>query len=187
LIVLVPPERFDTQALSVCIQSMLETGQAVLWLALASDPDSDQVMRRRLQGLAVAIPGLQFKSGYKLVYCASWLEAIQSVRMKGDRIVCLEGHMARTRWFIQQPIAQILAEKEKLPVDVIHGLDLQKPVFLRNLWRGIFEWALAIAIIVAFFFIQVYISQNTPDILGKVFIILSILVEFGLIARFTSG
>jgi hypothetical protein len=95
--------------------------------------------------------------------------------------------MVRSPWFIQQPIARQLAAKHAFSIDIIHGLDLQKPVFWDAFWRGVFEWALAIGIIGLFFFIQVYISQNTPDILGKIFIILSILVEFWLIARFASG
>jgi hypothetical protein len=187
LIVLVPSDKFDEQALSMRIRAMLKARQSVLWLALASDLEGDYKMRHCLKYLAAVISSLQVKSEYKLVYYDNWLDAIQSVWMNGDRIVCLDGHMVRGLLFTQKSLAQRLAANNAFSIDVIQGVDLQKPGLFRGFWSEVLEWALSIGIIVLFFFIQVYIFQNTSEILGKVFIFISILVEFWLIAKFGTG
>ena len=184
LIVLVPPDKFDEQALAMHIRAMSKARQSILWLALATDPEGDYKMRHCLKYLAAEVSGPQVKSEYKLAYYDNWFDAIQNVWINGDRIVCLDGHMTRGLLFIQKPLAQQLAANNTFSVDVIRGLDLQKAGFSPGFWRGVFEWALSIGIIVLFFFIQVYISQNTPKILGEVFIFISVIVELWLIARF---
>ena len=184
LVVLVPPDAFDEQALAMRIRTLSEPDEIpVLWLALASGSEDDHKMRHLLKYLQSVVSNIWVASGYKLDYDHNWIEAIQSIWKNGDRLVCLEGHMVRGPLFTWQSIERKLAKKNGLIVHVISGLDLKRRTPWLDFWREIIVWALAICIIGVFFYIQVYLDQNIPEVPKKILIALSILVELGLIAK----
>ncbi len=184
LLVLVPPHKFDAQALAIRIRAMAEkAGRSVYWLALASDPENDHRMCRLMKELTVMVSGLQIKSEYKLVFYSDWLEAIQDIWSDGDRLVCLEGHTVPGLFFTQQSVARRLAAANSFSIDVIQGIELQKPGLSGEFWREVFTWVITISVLLAIFFFQVYIDRNSPILASRLIIGFSILVEFWLIAK----
>jgi hypothetical protein len=184
LLVLVPPYEFDELALAIRVRTMAEqSDRSICWLALASDPEEDFRMSRCLKGLVVMVASLRIRSDYRLVYRSNWLDAIHEVWREGDQIVCLEGHMVTGLFFFQRSVAKQLAVTTPYPMDVIRGIDLQKPRFTGEFWHEIAFWAISMIVLVAFFYIQISIVENTENLVFGLLIGLSLLVEFWLIAK----
>ena len=187
LIVLVPGGVFDEHTFVQQLREIsLPAGGMVFFLAQATDPEQDHLAQQRLKRLTELMAGSGIQAGFKLVYADNWVQPVREVWQEGDELVCLEGHFVPGLLFAARPVAKVLSASLDLPIHILRGIHVSKRhQAVSELVNEALVYAISILTIGVFFIIQVTIDQHIGGQAARVLIVLSMLVEFWLIAKFT--
>jgi hypothetical protein len=183
LVVLVPGGLADETALAQHIWALVQArGLPVLFLGRAQRLEDEPSMRRRLALLAALTRDTdRVSADIRLSVSDDWIALIRSVGRPGDLVVCHAEQQAPWLSF-GRPIGQVLAEGLGTPVYLLRGYCAPETGKLTGLGRQMLFWAGALAMVAAFFWAQVNVQRLTQDWMQTVVLILTVLVEFGLLA-----
>jgi hypothetical protein len=186
LVVLVPDREFDEVRLGAVIHRLALHNQAQIhFIALASDPDMDSFLRRRLATLTSLVSDRLISTSARVSYTAAWEQAILEVWQEDDLVVCLEGQHVRGLLFGRRPLGLHLASTLSIPVLVLRGFRLGGEIAPRGGLRELLFWAAALLVIVAFAGLQVFLGRLFAGPAATVMLSLSIPVELFVLSKLT--
>lgn len=157
LIVLVPQAGVDS---ALTARKIWELANAldgrVQFLGLSSDAAHEPGLRRQLVTLSAIVAGGNILVDTKIEIGNSWLNAVKSEWREGDVIICFEEHRLG---IIRRTLSQVLESKLKATVYVITGMPQTDEQPRRNWAVNTIAWAGSILIILAFFGLQIKLTQ----------------------------
>lgn len=178
LIVLVPNLDMDEVAVARQIWELASPpGLAVLFLGLCADIIEEPRMRRRLIALAALTRDARVPVETRLEFDHNWIRRVKAILGSGDIIVC---HAEQRTGLWRKPLSQTLAAMGA-PVWILAGfyppINGSRPGRLTE----VIFWAISMAILVGFFWLQVQIARLPKDWTQSTLLSLSVLVEVGLL------
>jgi hypothetical protein len=94
---------------------------SILFLALAEDYETENMLRRKLTTLAAITRDSRVSTDVVVSSSSTWLDAIRSVLRPGDLVICNLEQTARKGWFSTEPLVLNLKKYLKVPVLPISG------------------------------------------------------------------
>ena len=184
LVVLVPASSFDVARLGVTIGKIALPGKlSILFLALASDPELDSSIQRRLSTLAWLAKDRQVETSARLVYRENWIQALKEILREGDLVVCLGDRRTPAPFFPGKALAPRLVAVLRIPVYVLTGIYVDQGIGKRGRWRNLLIWVSAIAVLILFGVFQVFIERNLGGFMSTLAISLSVILEVFIIFK----
>jgi hypothetical protein len=186
LIVLVPDREFDEVRLGAYIHNLaLQSRAGILFLTLASSPQMDSFLRRRLATLASLVSDRLIPTSTRLAIRASWDQAVDEVWQAGDLVVCLEDQTAPGFPFRRRPLGAYLAGALSIPVLVLSSFRLGERIEPRSGLREILFWGAALLVIAGFGGLQIFFGRTFEGTAGTVMLSLSVPVELYILSKLT--
>jgi hypothetical protein len=149
----------------------------LLLLGVCAESDGELELRRKLvilaaftrdQGLSVEI---RVESG------KDWVRKVAAVWNEGDLLACYAGENSGTQ---RNSLSDLLSSNLGIPVYLFTGLDTSRPD--RNgIFSQIVSWIGSVAIILGFLWFQMKVTPPGTNGAYPVWLILSVLVEIGMI------
>ena len=152
------------------------TGSTVQLLGLARDASQQPSLCRELITMSALIRDAKVCVETKVEIGADWVEAVRRNYQMGDMIVCMAGQRTGIR---RRPLSQMLHSNLKVPVYILSELPQSLPK--SSGLSQVVTWSGFIAIILAFFLLQVKVAQLPQDGYQTVLFILLLIPEFWLI------
>ncbi len=181
LLVLIPEELYDETALARQIWSAAtQAGLEVVYLSLCGNFGEEAAARRRLIRLAALTRDNRMEVDADLAIGRDWLELLHAHTQPGDMIVCHAEQQVSRRgaW---HPLSQVLKERLDTPVRTLSGYCVETTRSRHVFVDRVLAWAVPLAIVAAFFWLQVQIQVLAKDWLASAALIVTVLIEFGLI------
>jgi hypothetical protein len=183
LIILVPDQDIDETGLARQVWDLAVPARlSVLFLCLCSQAEQEYGLRRKLAALAGLTRDDRISVGVQFEFGRDWLGELRSIQRPGDIVLC---HAEQVIGLRQKPLSRLLDSALDLPVYVIAGYYVPSPG-APALFRQIFFWTGATAIIAGFFWLQAQISQPVGDLARSILLVISVLVEVGSIWAWNS-
>lgn len=154
----------------------------VLFIGVAWDRNDDYTMRRLLATLAAATRDSRLRVETRLVQGQNWLRAVRALWQPGDLIICHQEQTTAEWGFRRRPLAEALVAALNAPVYVLSGFYPELPPDHRPFAGRMLRSMLPFLIIAGFFVLQAQIEQSFTDGLYYLLMMLSIIVELGLLA-----
>jgi hypothetical protein len=177
LIVLIPAGEIDEQALARRVWQLASCcGLSVLYLALSPDQDQVSYQRRRLAHMAAMTAYPHVQADTKVHLYKNWSEALRHFLKPGDLLVCLADDHPHV-FFRRKPLAQQLSANLGVPIYQLGGLQVKPSPLDQYRIKNIFAWIASIALISAFFWLQVGIDRASGNPQSTILLCMSILVE----------
>ncbi|MGH2522405.1 MAG: hypothetical protein ACRDH2_07865, partial [Anaerolineales bacterium] len=181
LVVLIPDQDMNDAELARRVWGLASPrGLAILFLGLCDGLEESRV-RRRLATLAAITRDDWVRAEIRLEFEGDWRRSIKAIWRPGDLVVC---HAEQTveAWGVgRKPLSQALVSALNAPVYVFSGFYSELPTPPFSLASRLFSWAIPLAILAGFFWIQVQIDRLPTDWARTTLFILSVLAEFGLV------
>lgn len=174
LIVLVPDSRIDEEDLIERLAELATPSVGeIQFIGLGwSEPGSRMALR--LESLAFKAQRLPVVISSRMIEARSWLKAIQGVARPGDQIVC----------HTEQQAGRLAEEIEATMPFPVHRLTGLHPTLLSRillvLGRMAFE-IFPLVVVAGFFWLQINLDGQTKGTVNTIVMILTVLVELGLI------
>ena len=148
----------------------------VLLLGLCKDAMQESGLRRALATLSAMLHADGVLAEAQVEMGTNWVGVVKRNYQIGDMVVCFAEQRAG---LLHKPLSQILQSNLKMPVYILSGVFLQRPVWN---WRSqVIAWAGFLGIIMGFFLLQVKIVQLPKDGVQNIALVFSIIPEFWLI------
>jgi hypothetical protein len=157
----------------------------VLFVARARPGEAQGETRRRLAELGALTRSGTTHVSTQLSTGRGWPQIVRRLRTPGDLVVVLAGHSVPGAGLWRQPLDQALEAELAAPLYV-----LPLPGWPASRWRlserlaAFASLSGGLAVIAAFFVLQVRIVQAAPASLREVLLGLAVLLEFGMFAVF---
>ncbi len=182
LVVLIPDADADETELSQHIWFMVGRRElSVLLLGLSQDAHHAPRARRRLATLAALTRDAAVSVETKLMIGSDWLQAVRLVHRPGDLVVC-HAEQRVARWgFRREPWSQRLRLALNQPVCTLVGFYPNLPSDHVGLLDHLLSLAIPIAIVAVFTGLQILIQLTLTDTAYTGLMLVSLLVEYGLI------
>jgi hypothetical protein len=153
-----------------------------LFIGAVWEGHDDYTMRRLLATLAAATRDSQLRVETQLVRGKNWLQVIRALWQPGDLVVCHREQTIRGWNFKRRGLAQTLVTAMNVPVYILDGLcpkpSSDQPGPASRLLRSL----LPFLIIIGSFLLQVQITNSFTNWLYHLLMILSAIIELGLLA-----
>ena len=183
LVVLVPHNIRDEVGLAMRIYAAAKTRRiGVLYLGLAAAPEDELALRRRLELLAACTrDNHAVRAEYRLAVGSDWPAWLALAWRPGDLVICHAEQ--RVRGFgVSQPLGHVLAKKLRQPVVMLDGYLQAEPGAGRRGARPLAFWVSALALVIAFLYLQVIIQGAIVGAAQTLLMSLSVAGEFGALA-----
>lgn len=178
LVVLVPAVDVDEAAVARYIWELAApAGLAVLFLGLCARSTQEPAMQRRLVTLASLTRDARIALETRLEFGRNWLRRIRAVYQPGDVIVC---HAEQRAGLGRKPLSRMV-ESMGAPVWTLAGLYPLEGTGRRDGPAELVFWAVSIAILAGFFWLQVRIVRMHEDWANNMLLYFSIITETGLL------
>ncbi len=189
LIVLVPDSLVDDAELAAQVQALaLPSSLSVLLLSKCDRVEDTWAQRRYLVTLAAHIrtaPRLHVETHVSPK--RAWLEILKSVTIPGDLVVCHQGQITRTAWWMQaESLAKAIRTQLCVPVCELQDVRSGPRIGYMNGLASAGRWLLALAMIAGFGLLQVQFRAMTTGWMTSVVLIGSVWIELFLIAWIAS-
>lgn len=187
LVVMVPAGELDDEEFALRAGRLGKTmGLEVVFLALATGPDRDSTMRRRMANLNAYAGGRSIPTTTLWSAERNWLKALRKVQRAGDLVVCPEGHPAAGRPFRKQQLAHEIVLKLGAPVYVLRGIKVKEEARQSRIWRSALIWAAALLTIGLFGYLQIRIQEELTGVPGTFLQILALGTELYVLLRLST-
>lgn len=185
LVVLIPSGEINETAFARRIwQIAASSNLTILYLALSPDSTRMAYERRRLASLAALTSGLNVRAHASVSSESTWQKALGPVMQGGDLLVCLDTHMVPKNLFWHTPLGKQLAGMMNVPVYLIGGFVIAATPQERSAIREALAWMVSLALIAAFFALQVRIDRSIDGLFATLLLCLSAMAEVYLIWKF---
>jgi len=183
LLVLVPESGIDTALTARKVRELANLlDRRIQFVGLCRDAALEPSVRRQLVTLSAIARDDKISTEIRVELGRSWLAAVKSNWQPGDRIVCFTGQRAG---LTRRELSELLESTLDATVYVLAG-PVQEPKWREGLLSQLVVWSGSIAIIAAFFWLQVKLVQLSQDWGHTWLIYISIFVEVGLIWMWNS-
>jgi hypothetical protein len=189
LLVLVPDGDLPVVELAQHIWALAaEAGSAVLLVGLPDRPEHEPQTRRALLVLQNHTRFEPVLVSTRIAHASNWLEAVKQVRRPGDCVVCFANQQAPAgTWGLRhQPLAEALQSRLHMCAHVFGDPRLPAGRRAGHLYQAA-GLAFSLALIAAFFVLQAWIQSAVSGGAATALLLLSIVVEFGLLAWCQGG
>ena len=177
LLVLVPDADLDHAAATRRVWQLADDlGVNIQFIGLCNDEAQESSLRRQLVIMTALVQDGNVSAEAKVEIGNNWVKVVKSNWQAGDLIVCF----AEQRAGLFRPLSQIIRANLDLPVYILSGLYLQSPAKL-NVRASITMWAGFLCILTVSFLLQIRIIALPRDWAQTTLLILSVMVELGLI------
>src|SRR5215208_727697 len=176
LIILIPPNSDCTSVTRRICKLAGETDSDIQLLGLCKDPNQEMALRRELVTVAALIRDAKVFVDMKVEVGTDWLNLVKRNYQDGDILVCLAEQPMGIR---RRPLSQILESTLKAPIYILSETKLIQPQ--SGLLSQAIIWSGFIAIIAAFFILQVKLTQLPKDWFQTLLFVLLLIPEVGLI------
>jgi len=177
LLALVPDLDFDEVDLAQRVWSLADPrGLPVLYLGLATQPDRELLVRRRLATLAALTRDNRIHVDTRCQRAHGWAEAIADAARPGDLIVCPPEQAIVPPWN-----GTASTRQGQTAVHVLPNLRVDPRPDRNRRWMRLAFWPIALAMIAAFFWLQAQIGQSTVGIARTALLSLTVAAEGGLL------
>lgn len=177
LMILVPGPEADLTSVTRRIWELADaTGATVLFLGLCNNAEDELVLKRTLVTASALMNSGGAASDSEIVVSKNWLDVVQSRLQPGDMIVCSQGSSSDSH---QKWLNPILQADLGVPFYILSRTQTHGTARLAWL-RSAAAWIGSLAILIAFFWLQVKIAQLTGE-WSMALQLLSIPLEFALI------
>jgi hypothetical protein len=182
LVVILPDTNFDILSLPRRIWNMAAPEQRqVLLLARPVSAENENHLRLSLATLASLIRDPWISVHIQLVSGTSLEQAVCQCAQPGDLLVCFEKHLL-PGFLRKAQLATSLAQSTHLPVYTLKGpVNELLPARNSRIVDG-FLLLLCLAALIAFFFLDVWIDQNSAGTFRSVLLVCASIVEVWVIA-----
>ena len=178
LVVLIPNLDMDEVEVARRIWELASTPHlAVLFLALCNDAFDEPRIRRRLATLAALTRDDRIAIETRLEFGNNWRPKVKDVLRDDDIVVC---HTNQTEGWRHKPLSQALVEMGA-SVWPLKGLDMTAIQVRRKPFAEFLFWAVSLAIIAGFLWLQVRILNISEDWAQNTLLYLSVPIEIGLL------
>lgn len=182
LLVLVPFPLGDEPGLAQRIWGLASPRRLkVLYLGLCANPETEPRARRQLASLAAMTRDDWSRVDTRLEVGSDWIKTTRAVFQTGDLIVCHAEQQLASR-ARRQSLGNALAAALEAPVCLLSGFCSELPEKEPGGAGRVFSWAIPIAIILAFFVLQMRIEMLTKDWAHAVLLVISVAAEYALVA-----
>jgi hypothetical protein len=186
LVVLVPATLTDETRLAARLYPAAQARRLnVLFLGLVAQPAAEPALRRRLALLAACTrDNHAVHADYRLAVGEDWLGWLRQTWQPGDLVLC---HAEQTLGWgrAARSLAHVLAEQVGLTVVVLSGFCVPAPDPAAASLRQVCFWLGAVLVVAAGFVVQAGIQQHVAGLAQSGLLILSVIVEFGLLAAWS--
>jgi hypothetical protein len=178
LVVLIPEGSLDENLLArKTWQLASPAALQVLLLGISPDGERASTMRRRLALLSANLVQAKVSASTSIVVGGNWNQALRKVIRKGDVLVCIARHKIAYYNILPRALGETLASAFEVPVYMLGGLKVGwSPVYLQRV-RSMAAWGVSMFTLVAFAWLQIWISQNASKQLSSILICVSIVAE----------
>jgi hypothetical protein len=178
LVVLVPAVDVDEVELARRIWEIAAPpGLAVLYLGLCASTAEEPAMQRRLITLASLTRDVRLPLETRIEFGRDWLRRIKPIHRPGDVIIC---HAEQHTGLGHRPLSRALRSLGG-PVWTLAGFYPSHDTTPHGLLSEVIFWGVSVAILVAFFWLQVRIVRLHDDWAHNLLLYLSVLAEGGLL------
>ena len=154
----------------------------VLLVGISPDHLEEATIRRQLVTLAAAIQDRSVSVTTLVLGGVSWMKKMEEIIWPGDMIVIQAKEEISTE---SRSISQELTSRFQAPIYILSGL--KSPRYKHSGYLSqLILWLGAIAIMAGFFWIQVKIDQLPTDWAHTTLLLVSVIVEFGLLLLWNS-
>jgi hypothetical protein len=183
LVVLVPPTIKDETLLAAKLYAAAEARRVnVLFLGLATRPEDEPGLRRRLALLAACTrDNHAVRADYRLAVGEDWLGWLKLAWQPGDLVLCHAEQ--QLGWGRGAPaLAHVLADKVGLTVVELAGYCEAEADPAAQSLHNVFFWLGTVLIIAGFFWLQATIQHDASGAAQTGLLAASVLAEFVLLA-----
>jgi len=178
LVVLVPAADMDEVELAKRIWELAApAGLAVLFLGLCPQIAEEPAMQRRLITLASLTRDERVPLETRIEFGRDWLPHIRAIHQTGDVILC---HAEQNTGLMRKPLSRAL-ESLGGPVWTLAGFYPSRDDSAPGPLAEFLFWGISMAILAAFFWLQIWIARLHVDWARNMLLYLSILAEAGLL------
>ena len=170
LVVLVPDGVIDYGKLVQELSMLITPSVSEMVLVGLGQRRSSSPASRRLAGLASILQELPVHQKKQVIDASSWAEAVQMVAQPGDMIVCRADRLV-------EELSQVTAS----PVHLLPGLQLPLQTRVVRALKSLIFNLFPLTVIAAFFWLQVQIDAQNTGLIRMLILIMSVLVELGVI------
>jgi hypothetical protein len=177
LIVLIPDLDVDEAEISKRIWELASPpGLTVIFFGLCGEIVNEARIHRRLITLANLTREPRVSVDAHVEFGKNWLRGVQKILQDGDVVVC----SSETKpGFARKSLSRVF-ETAHIPVWTLD--ELYQPIPIRRGWMaGIIFWVVSLAILLGFFWLQIQITQLANDWVQSTYLLLTIIVEIGVI------
>lgn len=174
LVVLVPDGVLDYGKLVQELSILITPSVSEMVLVGLGQRRSTSPVSRRLSGLASITQDLLVPQSKKVFDVSSWAEAVQMVVQPGDLIVCRADRQGDR---LVEEISQVTA----LPVHLLPGLHLPLHIRITRALKTLIFNLFPLIVVAAFFWLQVQIDAQNTGLIRTLILIITALVELGVI------
>jgi hypothetical protein len=155
----------------------------VLYITRISEVIQTPYHRRRLTNLTAMTSCTDFRARSTVISAKNWVEAVKQILESGDVVVVLSNHMIFDHLLWRRPLGQQLARLIGAPVYMLSGLKVGASQEACRAMKEIQAWAISLALLVAFFGMQVGIERSATKPLSTILVCLSVLAELYLLVK----
>ncbi len=178
LIVLVPECLVnDMDMINKIYQMATREQREVFYLALADDDARILTATRSIATLKALVSGGRISSASRVVETSHWVSALREVYRPGDVIVCHEEQQVRSGFLHTVPASEFLQTRYQVPVRIISGYYHPDRLQIGRWLSRIIFWAGLLAILAAFFFLEIQMDHAVHGITRTVLLIILLGVE----------
>lgn len=183
LVVLVSNSEMDAPAVA---RRIVEIAQAyrcsILFLGLCSDKVQEASLRRQLIALSAMVRAEAISFESKTEIGKDWLNLVRANFQEGDIFICFRRQKAGMRGSMHHSLLEADFSTTVYLLD-----DTSPSERPETKWKStVLAWTGSILIILAFFWLQIWISQSPSRLAGMVALILSLPIEAWLILAWNS-
>ena len=184
LIVIVPTGEIPENDLARRVWQLAKNSSLdVLYLTRTSEQGNTTYHRRRLMNLAVMTSCEEFRVHSTVISANDWVEAVKQIFRHGDVLVVLSNHMILDHLLWRRPVGQQLARLIGAPVYMLSGLKVGISQESRHTIKETLAWAISLALLAAFFVLQVGLVRSAIKPLSTILVCLTVLAELYLLLK----
>ncbi len=160
LLVLIPSIEADLTTITRRVWELADAiGVRVLFLGLYSDPSHESGLRRELVTMCAMVKDERVSASAEVLFGKDWVDVVRTHFQTGDMVVCLAEQRVGLS---HKPLSQILQSELQLPIYILSDLYPQKDLHPKWITQFL-AWTGSVAIIFAFFLLQIRIDHLAKD------------------------
>jgi hypothetical protein len=187
LVVLIPEQDVDEIKFSWAIRRLAAPGNVdVLLVSIVHDIEDELAARRSLVTISSLVNEFKYNVDFRVIWDRSWVHAARELASPGDLFICPPEVTIRTGFRKSEPLDSAIARILNVPTQPLANFFTNKKRSIPNVFKRILYWAVIIAILGGFFFLESDASQAATGFIGQTMVVLLMVCELGALYLWTT-